>query len=417
MKKKVWIINHYAGNTFFSEGGRHFWLAKELKSKGYEPTVFCCNVKHGSEENYWNQDILWHKHKTKQGIPFIFIKSTFYSGNGMKRIRNMVVFARNFCRTAKQYEKKYGRPDVIIASSVHPLTVLAGERIANKFGVPCVCEIRDLWPESIFAYYPEKKSKFLAKILYCGEKYMYKEADAVVMTWPGGKEYIKQQGWDKDIPSNKVFYISNGVDLEGFNENQSLYLYEDKDLKDTNYFKAVYTGSIRKVNNLGMLVSAAEILNRRGNTKVKLLVWGDGDELELLQNEVKHKNLDNIIFKGVVSKQYIPSILKQCDCTVMHNTSTVLDRYGQSQNKFFEYLAAGKPVLMTYSVGYSVCEKNNCGIEVMKQSPESIADALEKVSSLSKTEYCQMCSNAEETARIYDFKTLTKKLIDIIESL
>ena len=101
----------------------------------------------------------------------------------------------------------------------------------------------------------------------------------------------------------------------------------------------------------------------------------------------------------------------------MHNTSTILDRYGQSQNKFFEYLAAGKPVLMTYSVGYSICENNHCGVELKTQSPQAIADGLESMLNLDQDEYKYMCLCAEKTAEEYDFKNHTKKLIDIIESL
>ncbi len=416
-KKTVWIVNHYAGNTFFSEGGRHYWFAKELKAGGYEPAVFCCNVIHGKEENFLDGNELWQEKKTAQGIPYIFIKSTMYSGNGLKRIENMLEFSRNFCKTAKQYAKKYGKPDVILASSVHPFTVFAGERAAKKLGVPCICEIRDLWPESIFAYYPERKSKLMAKILYAGEKRMYKKADAIIMTWPGGKDYIKDQGWDDEIPQEKITVINNGVDLEAFHENRMSYPFEDDDLNDDRHFKAVYTGSVRKVNNLGMLVEAADILNKRGNDKVRLLIWGDGDELEILKETVRNRGLDNIVFKGSVDKHFIPSILTKSDCTIMHNTSTILDKYGQSQNKFFEYLAAGKPVLMTYSVGYSICEKNNCGMEIEVQSPENIADGLELMANLNANEYDKMCLNAENTAKEYDFKYHTKKLTDIIESL
>lgn len=418
MKRKVvWIVNHYAGNTFFAEGGRHFWFARELKKCGYDPIVFCCNVKHGTEGLFLDTDELWEEEKTAQNIPYVFIKSTPYSDNGFDRIKNMLFFSKNFCKTAKQYAESHGRPDVILASSVHPFTVFAGEHVAKKMGVPCICEIRDLWPESIFAYYPEKKNRILAKVLYSGEKMMYKKADAIIMTWPGGRDYIKNQGWDRYIPMEKVSLINNGVDLEAFNANQESYSYEDEDLSNENFFKAVYTGSIRKVNNLGMLVDAANILEKRGNNTIRILIWGEGDELDALKARVKSLGLNNIIFKDGVDKHFIPSILRQCSCTVMHNTSTVLDQYGQSQNKFFEYLAAGKPILMTYSVGYSICEKNHCGVEVSVQSPESIADALEYMAALDAQEYDKMCWSAEKTAREYDFKLHTQKLINIIENL
>ena len=64
---------------------------------------------------------------------------------------------------AKEYAKSNGKPDIILASSVHPFTLVAGIKIAKKFGVPCICEVRDLWPESIVAYGALKKRSMIAK--------------------------------------------------------------------------------------------------------------------------------------------------------------------------------------------------------------------------------------------------------------
>jgi hypothetical protein len=64
----------------------------------------------------------------------------------------MTLFYKNLIPTAHDYAKAHGRPDVIIASSVHPLTMVAGIRIAKRMKIPCICEIRDLWPEAIFQF-------------------------------------------------------------------------------------------------------------------------------------------------------------------------------------------------------------------------------------------------------------------------
>ncbi len=48
--------------------------------------------------------------------------------------------------------KEYGKPDVIMGSSAHPLTSIAGILIARRFHVPAIVEVRDLWPEAIFLW-------------------------------------------------------------------------------------------------------------------------------------------------------------------------------------------------------------------------------------------------------------------------
>lgn len=417
LKKNIWILNHHANSMYFNRGGRHYSIAKYLKIAGYIPTIFCSNAIHGNGDYYFANLSRWEEHVAEDiGVSFVFVKGCEYNDNGKNRLHCMIDYYRYVKKAAKEYAKIYGKPDVIIGSSVHPLAVFAAENLGRYFYVPCICEIRDLWPESIFAYMPEKKETIYANWLYAGEKVMYKKADAIIMTWPGGKDYIKNQGWFDVISEKRVFHISNGVDLEEYDFNVKTNEYVCEELNDKNYFNMVYAGSIRKVNNLEMLVDAAKIIQPINN-RIRIIVFGDGDELNELRRRCLEENIKNIVFKGKIAKMKIPSILKQCDCTIMHNTSTQLDKYGQSQNKFFEYLAAGRPILMTYSVGYSICEAEKCGIEVKEQNAESIAKMLLKMEKLSDVEYMKMCVNALKVAKKYDYKNLTDDLIDIIENI
>lgn len=48
---------------------------------------------------------------------------------------------------------------------------------------------------------------------------------------PGGKEYIKDKGWDKAIDLRKVHHINNGVDLEEFEYNKRNNHVCDEDLE------------------------------------------------------------------------------------------------------------------------------------------------------------------------------------------
>ena len=413
MKKTIWIMNHYAGNMFFDRGGRHYNFAKFLKIAGYSPVVFCANSKHNAKGHWFDVEPTWQEHTAEEiGVPFVFVSARSYVGNGKQRILNMADFFTNVQKAAKEYAAQNGKPDIIYASSVHPLTLIAGIRLAKRYGVECVCEVRDLWPESLVAYGMLPRNNPITKALYLGEKWIYKKADRLIMTWPGGWDYICQRGWDRAIPQKKVTHIDNGVDLAAFLENAGNPI-EDADLADTAHFKAVYTGSIRKVNNLQLLVDAAKILHQRGNDSVKILVYGDGDEREFLTSQCAQ--LPNILFKGRVPKTAVPYVLSQADVSILHNSRSILDQYGQSQNKFFEYLAAGRPVLMTDSVGHSVCKARNCGLELEDQTPEAVADALEALAALPKAEYLTYCDNARTAAVDYDFANLTKKLIGVLE--
>ena len=244
MKKKVWIFNHYAGNMAFNRGGRHYWFAKFLQKQGYEPVVFCANSKHSSNcETFYKFNGYYEEHIAEEiATPFVYVKSKPYSGNGKQRIKNMFSFYFNLKKSAYEYALSHGKPDVILASSVHAVTLIAGLELGKKFGVKCICEMRDLWPEAIIAYSKKiKKTSILAKLLYLGEKWIYKKANALIFTQEGGVDYIKSHKWDMGnggpIDLNKCYHINNGVDLDSFKINKQKYIYNDTDLDNKKIIK------------------------------------------------------------------------------------------------------------------------------------------------------------------------------------
>lgn len=420
MKKKVWIMNHFATSMMFSKGGRHYWFAKYLVREGYEPVVFSCNAKHGIKEKYIETNDLWvERYAEEIKTPFIIVNARLYSNNGKDRIRNMISFYKNVQKAAKEYAGLHGKPDIIYASSVHPLTCVAGIKLAKHFGVKCISEARDLWPEAIIAYSEKlNKNSVIAKAMYSGEKWIYKKSDALIFTQEGGMDYIREHGWDKEhggpIEMKKVFHINNGVDLEAFDQNLKDFWLDDSDLDNPDTYKVIYAGAIRRINNLGIIVDAAKLIT---NPNIRFIIFGDGDELGLLQKRIIDEKINNVIFKGRVNKQYIPSIDSRADLNLVHWEMNPLLRVGESYNKAFEYFAAGKPVFYTIRPGYSIVEKYHCGRLTDGFEPEDIAAGIQKMAELSEKEIKEMAINARKVAEYYDFKNLTKELIKIIEYL
>lgn len=420
MSKTVWLMNHYASHMLFDKGGRHYYFAKYLDRAGYSPVVFCANIMNNrTEERCVETEELWTIKEAKEiHTPFVYVKTRKYKGNGKQRVLNMIDFYFNVKKAAKQYAEKFGKPDIIIASSVHPLTMVAGIQLAKKHGVKCICEVRDLWPEAIVAYSKRiKRNSLSARIMYAGEKWIYKKADAVVFTQEGGPDYVCENGWDKNhggpIDNDKLFHINNGVDLEAFDANLLNFPYSDVDLDNPDIYKVVYCGAIRRINNLGLIVDAARLIK---NPKIRFLIFGDGDELEKLKKRVEDEHITNVVFKGRVNKQYIPSIDSKADLNVVHWEMNPLLRVGESYNKSFEYFAAGKPVFYTVRPGYSIVEKYNCGKLTEGFEPIDIATGIELMAEMSDEEKMRLSINARKTAEAYDYKKLTKEMIEIIEN-
>ena len=191
MGKRIWILNHYATQMYFDKAGRHYWFAKKLKERGYDVHVFCATTfLNGNNVIDTKGKRSIEKIDDITNVPFVFVKTKQSVGNGIDRVRNMFGFYRNVFHEGKAYAKA-NNPDVILASSVHPLTMVAGIRLARKLQIPCICEVRDLWPEAIFSFGKAKENSLLGKILITGEYWIYKNADALIFTKEGDTDYLK----------------------------------------------------------------------------------------------------------------------------------------------------------------------------------------------------------------------------------
>lgn len=247
------------------------------------------------------------------------------------------------------------------------------------------------------------------------EKRIYRKADALIFTAEGMYDYVSERGWEKAVPREKVYYINNGVDLEVFAHNRESFRIRDGELENKSLKKLVYTGSIRRVNGLGLLLDAAKLIE---DETVRFLIWGDGDELEGLRQRVERENIRNVVFKGRVDKAFVPYITSQADLNLAHNTPSPLFRYGISFNKLFDYLAAARPILSDFPCAYNPAVQCGAGFEVAEPDAQSIARAITQIFDMPPSELAACACRAGEAAeREYDYKVLTRKLIAVIDAL
>lgn len=403
----IWLINHYAVPPQYYPLARQTNFAKHLMALGHSVTIFAASTVHNSDQNLITDGQRWRE-ETVDGVHYVYIKCLDYQGSGLKRIYNICEFAWKLPGVCRKFPK----PDAIVATSMPPTSCAVGIHLARKYKCKGIAEIADLWPESIVAYGIAGPKNPVVIALRWLEKWIYKKADSVVFTMEGAYDYILEQGWEEEIPRQKVHFINNGVELAQFHENVEQFQIEDEDLVDDSLFKVVYTGSIRKVNNLGLLLDAAKLVK---NPSVCFLVWGDGDELPMLKQRLVDENITNVKFKGCVDKKYIPYIVSCADLNIAHNTPAELFRFGISFNKIFDYMAAGKPILSDFPCPYNPAVQAKAGIQVETPTAENIAEAVQYFVDVPQSEYWQYCENAKSAARVYAFEELTRKLLSIMD--
>ncbi len=414
---KIWILNHYATDMYFDGGGRHHSLAKYLIKLGHDVKIFCANTEHNSSRMVDTEGMLYTEKIGKDNVPYIFIQTRPYKGNGKTRILNMIDYYIGVKKVMHIYVKQYGRPDIFYASSVHPLALIAGIKARHKYGGLSICEIRDLWPETLVELGMIRRKSIVACLMYYGEKWIYKKADRIIFTMPGGRDYIFEKKWNKCISESKIFYLNNGVDLEEFRLNKKKYQLNDFDLINANVFKVIYAGSIREVNDVEKLLCVGRELKRRNIRDIKVLIYGDGPLKKNLENKSKQENIDDIvIFKGRIGKNYVPYVVSQADLNIIVGKKSNILKYGVSWNKLFEYIAAEKPIVADFDLGkYNIINSEHIGVA---RSFNSIEDLVETIIAIRNRDIMNLNSytiSMQEIAEKYNYKFLAQELLNIIE--
>lgn len=409
----IWYFHHYG--TPYEIPGLHrpFEYGTYFNRSGNKTAVFTSSYLHYSGKN-----MITDKSKSllKQydGVEAVFVKTCGYNNSKVKRVINMAEYALRLKSTAKWFSETHWKPDIIIASSPDLFTLTAGLKIAKQYGVPCVCEIRDFWPEVFFLGGVIKESGLIGKALLRLERRIYEKADTILFLKEGDHTYITDKKWDTahggKINMIKCAYVNNGVDIRLFDRRMKEHVYSDAEL-DNRKFTVVYCGTIRPVNNIDMLLDVAKIV---GND-VQFLIFGTGNCVDDLKKRIENEHIENVYLKGYVDNQYIPSILSRSSVNILnYSGSTYNWSRGNSSNKLFEYLASGKPVLSTVKMGYDLLERFNCGYSAEHCTAEEIADLIRKIKALPRKEYDVLCENARTTAEKFDIPVLAKEYLDVL---
>lgn len=410
-QKHIWIVNYYSLPPEFVSNERHLKFTHYLQKNGYKVT----NISSGFLRQN-NIDLVDKGKKFKQiqygEYNFIHIKVRGYKGNGLDRMFSIFQFAWRVLK----YRNKFEKPDIILHNIHAPFDYLVST-CAKKIKVNYIAEAWDLWPESFVTFGLVSANNPLMKWAYSKEKKMYERANKVIFSFKGGLDYLRGKNWTNKtggrINESKVHYINNGVSIDDFNRNKIQFKLNDEDIESTNTFKIVYMGSIRLVNDVKQLIDAVSFLKDKGD--IRLYIYGDGNQREGLIEYCKLNSIDNVIFKEKrIPLNHVPYVLSNSSINILNYQKGFGD-HGISSGKLFQSLAAGKPIICNVTIAYDdVITNNNLGIADNLDTPEKYSNAILKIYNLNNEDYETMCKRVSETAKLFDYKVLTDKLIQIL---
>ncbi len=373
-------------------------MARRLVAAGHE--VVMITTDRGSARASWTVEINEGIEVHRLGVPY---------SNYMGKIERISAFLRFAWKSAMRASLVSG--DVVLATST-PLTIaIPGIYAARRLKVPMVLEVRDLWPDLPIelGVLRDPISIYIARLL---ERFAYKEAREIVALSPTMGESIASRG----VSSDRITVIPNSADVTEFAKCEQ----SGRELREStrwlgNRPMILYAGTLGRINGVAYLVKLAAAL-KAYIPDIAVVIVGDGAERKAVEDLARELGVfeESVYLLPPVPKEEIIAWFGAA--TIV--TSLFVDIKGMwanSANKFFDGLAAGRPVAINYGGWQAkIIMDHDAGLIL---PPNDVMEAARMVGEKLSNEQWRMQAgqNAKNLAKqTFARDSLAKQLIEVL---
>ncbi len=363
MNKILFISQNYppeAGAFKYS-----YYLSAGLAKKGFDVTVVT-GIPHYPNKTPYPGYSKFRTVKSIEGkvkvvrIPLIMGDNT----QTFLRVLGFISFSINlFLRTFK-----FRKFDLVI-SSIPPFTVSWNGFILSKiFGIQWIALLRDIEPLSLLAV-RNLSSKPFYKWLINSTMNIYKKSNMIVLIHKEQYKTLENYNFNPD----KIKVINHCIDFSYFDnlsKNAANVRFEN-----SNNLKGIYVGTIGAMHQLDKLILMFGD-ERIRELPIEIFIYGGGEFFNICKKIIEDENITKVKLLGQIEWEKTPSVLKQADFLILNliEDKNLITGY---TSKTYEYLAAGKPILVS-SPSYSADLINalQCGWTFSKSNSETLFIAL-----------------------------------------
>lgn len=359
---KVIYLHQYFTRPDMSGGTRSYEMARRFVAAGHEVDIITSCQAADSESCDW-------RHYNIDGISVHEVPVAY--SNKMSFWRRLCAFVAFAAKASFKAGRLGG--DVVFATST-PLTIaIPGVWASRRLKVPMVFEVRDLWPELPIAIGALRNPVliWMAREL---ERFAYRNADHVIALSPGMAAGVADTGY----PADQITVVPNSSDIELFRD-PSASAAESRDRLGIPQEGplVVYAGTIGEINGVTYLCRVAEAM-REIDPTVQFLIIGDGKDRLLV--EVTASGLElldrTVHVRDPMAKSDMPGVLAAASvCTSLF--VDLEEMWNNSANKFFDGLAAARPIAINYGGWQAELLRNSgAGIVLDPSNPAKAATRL-----------------------------------------
>jgi glycosyltransferase involved in cell wall biosynthesis len=382
-------------------GTRHHELALYLVKRGHKVTVIASPVSYLTGASRGGQN------ETGQPGGMLTIRRTYtYSALHRSFVHRVFSFL-SFMASSFLTGLRVPGVDLVWGTSppiFQGVTAWALTRLKRR---PFLFEVRDLWPDFAVGV-GVLRSPILIRLSRGLERFLYRQADRVMVNSPGFSQHVTQRG------ARRVELIPNGADPRMFTPEERGQEFREKHGFGER-FVVMYAGAHGMSNDLEVVLDAAHHLRSRPDILFVLL--GDGKEKGKLVQQAQEMGLENVLFLPPVAKTEMAQALAAADAciAILKPISLYATVY---PNKVFDYMAAGRPVLLAIDgVIRQVVEEAGAGIFVPPGDPLALASAAAALADQPEKARQMGRQGRRDIETRFDRAALARKLAEIMEEM
>lgn len=282
--------------------------------------------------------------------------------------------------------------------------------VKRKLKILLVYNLQDIFPDSMVNAGMTRKGSFLWKLGRKVEDYTYRKADRIIAISQEGKRNILAKG----VPEDKVEVIYNwantGIVPVPREQNR---LFDELGL-DREKFYVTYAGNLGPVQNVGLLLDAADLL--KDQQDVQFVIFGAGAEAEALAGRAA--DMSNVKLFPLMPQDRLSEVYSLGDLSLVIARKNL--GAAAMPSKTWSILAAGTPVLLSYDEGselWNLVEQNGCGVCAPADDAEVLAKAI-LASTKEREVIKRMSVQADQFVNDnVSFVVATSKFLDMLHSV
>jgi glycosyltransferase involved in cell wall biosynthesis len=288
-------------------------------------------------------------------------------------------------------------------------------RVLRMFArVPVVLDMAECYPEMLrcaWQYERFRWSNLLVRnpaIADYVERRMTRTLDHIFVMVEESRDRLLRKG----VPAERISIVSNTPDLSRFPRPS----YPVVEAHRAGAVELLYVGLLNPSRGVDVMIRAAALRAAQPNG-FTVRVVGSGKHAAALRGLATQLNVsERVRFDGWVDNTLVPGIVAEA-------TIGVVPHYSCSHwnttipNKLFDYMAAGKPVIVSDAVPAArIVRETGCGLVYSSTDPESLAAAVDRMADPAVRVRMGMAGRDAVEAK-FNWRTDGAILSQVVESL